>query len=117
MLATVDVHFAAMGLLEQIVDVLGYDIDDFDLQRFFLRDRYAFPYRLNRPLGITAALLRDALGERGSEVFDLLILSRMKSSTAGLMVPSIEIRSTWGVEASFDCANTDAPATSNERQK
>ena len=72
MLATVDVHFAAMGLLEQIVDVLGYDIDDFDLQRFFLRDRYAFPHRLNRPLGITAALLRDALGERGSEVFDLL---------------------------------------------
>jgi len=35
----------------------------------------------------------------------------------GFMVPSIEMRSTWGVEASFDWRQTDAPATSNEKQK
>src|SRR6266850_7802664 len=38
------------------------------------------------------------------------MLSRMKSSTAGLMLPSIEITSTWGAAASFVWAMTEMPA-------
>src|SRR6266576_1045268 len=41
-------------------------------------------------------------------------LSGMKSSTAGLMLPSMEIRSTGAVAASFDWASTETPAASKK---
>src|SRR5262245_12054145 len=45
------------------------------------------------------------------------MLSRMKSSTAGLMLPSTAMRSTCGVEASVDSAKTAAPIDSREKKK
>src|ERR1041385_4103121 len=42
------------------------------------------------------------------------ILSRMKSSTAGLMVPSMEIRSTCGAAASLVCAITENATVKSE---
>src|SRR6185295_4907996 len=44
------------------------------------------------------------------------ILSRMKSSTAGLMVPSMEIKSTCGAAASLVCAITES-ATAKDKMK
>src|SRR3989304_9424854 len=47
----------------------------------------------------------------------LAIPSPMKSSTAGLLRPSITMRSTWGDDASFGCANAAAPAAARARKK
>src|SRR5688572_29919464 len=49
--------------------------------------------------------------------FALPMLSRIKSSTAGLMEPSITIRSTCGAEESFGCARTDSPTAISDRKK
>ena len=68
----VEIDLAAIGLLEQIVNVFGDDVDDIFLERIAFRDRHAFAHRLDRPLGVAAAFLRDALAERCGEVFDLL---------------------------------------------
>src|SRR6476660_1043110 len=45
------------------------------------------------------------------------MLSRMKSSTAGLMLPSIELTSTWGAAASLVWAVTDMPAARRARKQ
>ena len=49
---------------------------------------------------------------RARAPFDLApaMLSRIKSSTAGLILPSMAMRSTCGADASFGCASTEKPA-------
>src|SRR3990172_9709730 len=47
----------------------------------------------------------------------LVMLSPMKSSTAGFMLPSITMRSTWGEDPSLGCANAPAPAAARTRKK
>jgi hypothetical protein len=50
---------------------------------------------------------------RARAPFDLAraMLSRIKSSTAGLMLPSMTMKSTCGAAASFGCASTEKLAT------
>src|SRR5713226_4979469 len=45
------------------------------------------------------------------------MLSRMKSSTAGLMLPSMAIQSTCAEDGSLDCAITEKPAAIRIRKK
>ena len=58
-------------MFEQILDILSDDVDNVFLERLFFGDRHALAHRLDRPLGIAAALLRNAFAERSGEVLDL----------------------------------------------
>src|SRR5437762_11726011 len=62
------------------------------------------------PPGVSIWMIRA----RAPRDFARAMLSRMKSSTAGLMLPSMEIRSTCGASASLDCAITDTPRAMSE---
>ena len=71
-LPPLNVHFAAVCLLQEIVDVPGDDIDNFFLQCFRFSNRHALAHSLNGPFSISAALLRDAFTERRRKILDLL---------------------------------------------
>src|SRR5688572_1376213 len=64
---------------------------------------------LSSPPGVSSWMIKA----RASPALARPMLSRMKSSTAGLMLPSMVMRSTCGPETSFVCANTDTAAASN----
>src|SRR5262245_725986 len=60
---------------------------------------------LSKPPGVSSWIINA----RAPFDFARPRLSRIKSSTAGLILPSITMRSTWGPDAPFDCAITDKP--------
>src|SRR6185436_18374595 len=68
---------------------------------------------LSRPPGVSSCMIKA----RAPLALARPILSRIKSSTAGLMLPSMVMRSTWGPVASLDCAQADTPASSKTKKK
>src|SRR5215467_14474269 len=68
---------------------------------------------LSNPPGVSSWIMRA----RAPLALARAMLSRIKSSTAGLIPPSMEIQSTWPEEESFDCAITEMPVVTRARKK
>ena len=63
---------AAVDLVEKIRHALGHEVDDLELDRLALGDRYRRAHRLLRPFRVPPAFDRNRPGERGGVVLHLL---------------------------------------------
>ena len=66
-----DANVAAVGLLEQVRDVDGDDLDHLRFERLAIADHHAVAHRLLRPILVAPALTRGVAREHRGEILDL----------------------------------------------